>query len=349
MSEKTEKPTPKKIRDAREKGQVAKSKEIVSLALLVVIVLLFWLMSDYYLSHLTELITLPAKFLDAPWQLALSEVGKGILTESFYLLAPIFTVVFITGILSNNLQFGWLFSFTPIKPELKKINPIEGAKKIFAKKNLVEFLKSVIKILTLSIAIYWVIRANMQDLVKIVHCGVECSIPLLGALLLQLFIVVLVVFVILAVLDMVYEKHHHEKELKMSKDEVKREYKETEGNPEIKQQRKQIHKDLLASNIVDNVNNANLLVTNPTHFAVALYYKRGETDLPKVTAKGTDSLAQHMIKLAEEANVPVLRHVWLARQLSAKVGESEFVASELLAAVAEVIKWAEQIKETTEH
>ncbi|WP_281561006.1 type III secretion system export apparatus subunit SctU [Thalassomonas sp. RHCl1] len=348
MSEKTEQPTPKKIRDAREKGQVAQSKEVVSALLMCGIFALFVAMSDFYIRHFAAMIDA----LDAVYELPFRAAFKIILNELFdhaiAMLTPIIILVVIIAIAANVGQFGFLISFESIKPEFKKINPAEGVKKIVSKKSLIEVLKSIVKILFLGFLIYQLITDNINDFVKIPHCGISCLMPLVGSLFIQLFIYSALAFIIIAVFDFYFQKSQHIKQLMMSMDEIQREFKESEGDPEIKGKRKQMHKELMEEEVKPRVKSSTAVITNPTHVAVAIYYEKGVTPLPLVTAMGTDDNAQQMKRWARQADVPIMENIPLARGLLAKAAIDNYIPSDYIAPVVEVLKWVEQLKREQE-
>ncbi|HBN6199818.1 SctU family type III secretion system export apparatus subunit VscU [Vibrio parahaemolyticus] len=337
--EKTEQPTAKKLRDARKKGQVAKSQEIVSSALILALIAVLFAFADYYMSHISALLLLPSELAYQGFQDALIDVAIAIAKEMAYLLAPIILVAALIAIFSNMGQFGFLFSGESIKPDIKKINPVEGAKRIFSLKSVIEFIKSILKVSLLSCIIWVTLRGNINTLMQIPTCGLECVPAVTGVMIKQLMIISSVGFVVIAAADFAYQKFDHTKKLKMSKDEVKREYKEMEGSPEIKSKRRQLHQELQASNQRENVKRSNVLVTNPTHIAVGLYYKKGETPLPVITLMETDAMAKRMIAIAREEGVPVMQKVPLARALYADGNVDQYIPSELIEATAEVLRW----------
>lgn len=344
MSEKTEQPTPKKLRDARKKGQVASSKEVASTALILSILSYLWLMSGAIMDDLRDLMNVPILLLDAPFGFALQQALAGVGSIMVRILVPILGLVIVVAILSYFFQFGLLFSFEPLKPSLKKLNPFEGVKRIVSMKTLVEFIKSIIKITVLFLVLFVVIRDSIRDLVLLPYCGTNCILPVLGNLLRQLIMVAAIVFVIVAAADLLYQRHAHTKKLMMTKDEVKREFKEMEGDPHIKAKRKQIHQEMLAQNIVNSVKRASVVVTNPTRIAVALRYKQGETPLPVVVAKGENLLARRMIEIAREEGVPVMENVPLARALHEQVQIDQYIPADLIEATAEVLRWVARLE-----
>ncbi len=181
-AEKTEQPTAKKLRDARRQGQVVKSKEIVSSALILSLVALLMGFSDYYLEHLGKLLLLPAEYIDLPFRQALETILENLLQELLYLLAPVLLVAALVVVLSHVGQYGFLLSLDSVKPDLKKINPVEGAKKIFSIRSLVEFLKSTLKVALLSLLVWLTLQGNLASLLRIPACGLDCVAPVSGIL-----------------------------------------------------------------------------------------------------------------------------------------------------------------------
>ena len=340
--EKTEQPTPKKLRDARKKGQVAKSKEVSGTFGLVMVLAILWFMSDTYLETIKEMVLLPATVYNENFTYAFKVVTEGILEKSVILILPMVLMVMFGAIFGNVAQFGFLISGESVKPDIKKISPIGGLKKIFAIKNLVEFLKSIIKIVFLSFVVYYVIKDSLGDMMNMPYCGSECILPVTGILLKKLLIYAIVAFIIISVVDFLFEKQQFTKQQKMTKDEVKREYKEMEGSPEIKGKRKEIHQEIL--NEAENTKKSDVVIKNPTHLAIGLHYSQDETPLPIVTVKGRGGRARFIVKIAEAEGIPVLENVPLAHALF-DTDVASYIPSELIEPVAEVFRWVEEIKE----
>jgi type III secretion protein U len=345
MSEKTEQPTPKKIKDARKKGQVAHSKDVVSTALLVAVYGLFFAYGYQMIDDIKDLILLPTHLYELPFRVALKETIEAIMDKSITIVLPFIILVIITGIFANVVQVGPLFSVESVKLDIKKINPIEGFKKIFAMKNLVELIKSIFKIVFLSALIYWVIRSNINDIIKLPYCGSACILPFIGNLMFQIAIVSIIAFVIVGFVDLIFQRYDHTKKLKMTKDEVKREYKDSEGNPEIKGQRKQIHKEMLEGGMIEEIKKSSVVVTNPTHFAVGIEYDEKNISLPIITIKGSNRTAQRIKRIAAKEGIPMVENVPLARALYADGELNNYVPSELIEPVAEVLKWVKQLND----
>ena len=341
-AEKTEEPTPKKLRDARKKGQVAKSKEVSGTLGLIAVVATLWAMSDTYLVTIEEMVLLPAQVYTENFEEALKIVTMGILEKAVMLTIPLVLVAVISAVAGNALQFGFLFAAESIKPDIKKISPIGGLKKIFAIKNLVEFFKSIIKIAFLSFVVYYVIYSTIGDMVNMPYCGSQCILPIVGVLMKKLLLFSMVAFLIIAVVDYLFERKQFMKEQRMTKDEVKREYKESEGSPEIKGKRKEIHQEIIDS--AENTSQSDVVIKNPTHLAIGLRYQQEKTPLPMVTVKGRGGHARFIIKIAEKEGIPVLENVPLAHALY-QLNITDFIPGELIEPVAEVFRWVQEIKE----
>ena len=343
--EKTEQPTSKKLRDAREKGQVANSKDVASTALLVALFAYFFIAWDWIYESCLELIRLPAEFYDVPFAEAYPEIIAASVTKILLLTLPVLGVVMVVGVAANYFQIGALFVLEPMKPDLKKLNPVDKAKQIFSIKNLVEFAKSVFKVAFLGILLFLLIRDSLSALVEVPYSGLDGVLVLLGKLMFLVAIYTSFVYIVIAAIDFGFQRWQHNKQLMMSKDEVKREYKEMEGDPTIKSKRKQLHQEMVMSDNVEKTKKSTVLVTNPTHRAIAIYYEEGETKLPMIMAKGEGALAERMIAAAKEAGIPIMQNVPLAHDLFDHGHIEQYIPTELIEPIAEVLRWVQQIQE----
>ncbi|MDQ5908186.1 MAG: Flagellar biosynthetic protein FlhB [Pseudomonadota bacterium] len=346
MSEKTEQPTPKKLRDARNKGQVASSKDLVSGVIMITLFSFLWISSDFYYHQFKELILLPTLFIGPGFDFGygLQEVLNGILIIMIKMILPPLGLVVIVAIAAHMFQFGLLLAFESLKPDLNKLNPLEGIKKIFAMKNLIELLKSVLKIAFLTILLYYVIRNNLADLLKTPECGLRCVPLVLGAVMKDLVVNTAFALIVIAGADFAFQKFQFIKQLKMSKDEIKQEYKEMEGDPHIKSKRKHLHQEMLSQNMTNSVKKSTVVVTNPTRIAIALEYREGETPLPIVRAKGQNLIAKRIIEIAQQEGIPIMENVPLARALHEQASVDQYIPSDLIQAVAEVLRWVAQLQ-----
>ena len=336
-SDKTEQPTPKRLRDARKKGQVAKSKEVSSAAVIVSLMLLLLLASDFYLGKFEELFETPVWLESVSFEAAFDVMVEEVLKLGLAMLFPVMLIGLLAAVLSNFAQVGVLFAPETIKPDLKKINPAKALKNIFSKKNMVELLKSLLKISFMTYLIGHIIWVNASTIMGIPYCGMNCIMPILGMLFSQVVIYASIAFIVVAAADFVFQKFEHIKGLKMSKDEVKREYKETEGSPEIKGRRRQLFMEIINTQQTSNVKRSSVIVTNPTHLAIGLYYDQERTPLPVVTLKEQGCIAQRIVEIAEQEGIPVMQNVPLAHSLMLDAGLHTYIPDDLIAPVAEVL------------
>jgi type III secretion protein U len=343
--EKTELPTPKKARDARAKGQIARSQEVVTTITLLAVISYIWVASPGINLRLIRLMD----------EVALLAVGdfrvngyNGIVLafrESVLILSPILGVAIFSAIAANYMQFGSIFALENLMPKLEKISPAAGAKRIFAMKNLVENLKSVLKIIFLSILLYFVVRDSIGPFLNALPCGLPCVANVASVFLFKLFSYTAFAFIVVALIDFAYQRHAYTKSLMMSKDEIKREYKESEGDPHIKGKRKQLAFEMVMSDGAQAARKSSAVVINPTHLAICISYRPDETPLPIIVAKGRNIQAHRLRVEAEQAGVPIFRNVPLARALYADTSVDGYVPDELFDAVAEILAWVERNKD----
>ena len=344
--EKTELPTPKKLRDARNKGQVCTSKDIVSSAILIVLfALLGWmgiaLMDDtsVLLHHIGQ------RLAGDPFDATRSTIVLTailIFKHSFIFVA----VAAFIAIVANTAQIGFLFTLDPIKPNLEKLNPAEGAKKIFSAKNFFEFLKNVLKVVFLGYLLYKIIWASVPELLTMCYGTIDDIFPSLKLMLKRLAVYTGFGYIVIAVVDRIFQGRNFTKQMMMTKDEVKREYKEMEGSQEIKQAQRQFRQEILnGPDPVLSTKQASVVVTNPTHLAIGIRYKAEEAPLPRICAIGADRIAKIIRETALAEGIPILEDVPLARALYATGRLEDFVPEDLLEPVAETLKWAKRLQD----
>ncbi|OIO60851.1 MAG: EscU/YscU/HrcU family type III secretion system export apparatus switch protein [Verrucomicrobia bacterium CG_4_10_14_3_um_filter_43_23] len=338
--EKTEDPTDKRLRDARKKGQVAKSADVSSTWLLIVMFVYFAMFKYILLEKFKELVLLPTVFMSQPFEEALPQVVAGMISLFLLLTVPMLLLVAIMGIFINFLQTGPVFSVDPMKPDMKKLNPAAGLKRIFSKKGLVEVLKNTLKTIFLGIVLYYVIKNTIQPLMLIPFSGLNAIFAVMIPVFKNFAISVSMVYIVVAVADLLFQRWQYKKDLMMTKDEVKREYKEMEGDPLIKGERRQLHEELAMSDNVEAVKKSSALITNPTEYAIAIYYEEGKVLLPMVMAKGKGHMAKKMIETALENDIPIMRDVPLAHSLYQQTPEFHYIPEELIEPVAAVLVWA---------
>jgi flagellar biosynthesis protein FlhB len=347
--EKTEQPTDKRLRDARKKGQIAKSQDLTSALMLLTAVCIFWLGG-----------TLMATVLMRTMKNGIETAGsfKGVLTKERALelltqgaldmataLAPWFIFMFLGAILFNYIQVGSLFAVEGLKPELNKLNPAEGFKQKFLKpKQYIELGKTLLKSIITFAVVATVLFAEIPNIAALLSQPAGNVIAYLFALILKIGFYVGLMFVGLAIGDYFLQRFLFMNQMKMSKQEVKQEYKESEGDPLIKWMRKNIHREILSQSLIAAVQEADVVVVNPTHVAVALKYDRANMGAPLVVAKGAELIAKQIREIAKKAEVPMMRDVPLARALY-EIEIDHEVPEELYETVAEVLRWVYTLNE----
>lgn len=266
------------------------------------------------------------------------------LNDVVLLTIPIAGGCAIVGLLVDFLQVGSLFTLDPLIPKLDKLNPIQGFKNMFSKKQIIELLKSVLKISVTGYVVYGVVRDALGMVVGTVSGDARLTMAVMGELLYRVAVRVGLLFFLFAIFDVWFQRRSFMKDMMMSKDEVKREYKESEGDPHHKAKRKELHQEILESAAMENVKGADVVVTNPDHLAIALRYDSEKDQAPTVVARGMDARAQVIKDLAKQHDVAVLRNVPLAHALY-RVELGHEVPEELYDAVAEVLNFVYSLKQ----
>lgn len=343
--EKTEKATPKKLRDARKEGNVAKSKDLSQTLTTLVWALLLVVASGFFAERITVLTQLTWERLPTLSTNDLLQIGLSAGKELLILTVIPLGVVAIAGVLIEFLQAGPVFSLKRITPQFNKLNPAEGAKRIFSLDNLVEVIKSLLKTCVLLLITLVLIYQYLPQIILLPQSSLLTYIKLEHHLLLLMMLWVVALFIGFSLLDWLYQKFSHAKKLRMSKYDVKKEYKQQEGDPQIKGQRRQLHRQWANQDAVQATRSANALLVNPTHISIAIYYQPDETAVPIVSAKGEGDLARLMRETAIQEQVPIVRNIPLARALNYRGEEDDFVPEDMFAAIAEIIAWAERIKQ----
>ena len=344
--EKTEMPTPKKLRDARQKGQVCTSKDIVSTALLVVLMYLAAALCGMFIEEMEQLFAYIGRSYGLSTRDAIREAG-GLSTWIVCKYSFLFVLVAaFVGIASNMVQIGFLFTGEPLKPNLSKLNPAEGFKRIFCMKNFFEFFKNCLKVTFLGYLIYKLIAASYQELLPLCYGTVDDMMPILKVILARLAAYTAFGYIVIAIVDRLFQQRNFTKQMMMTKDEVKREYKEMEGSQEIKQAQRQFRDELLnGPDPVKATKQANVVVTNPTHISVGVRFDATEAPLPRICVMGADRVAKIIRETALAEGIPIMEDVPLARALYAKGRVEEFIPEDFLEPVAEVLKWAKRLED----
>jgi type III secretion protein U len=342
-SNKTEEPTQKRIRDARQKGQVAKSREIPSALSVCGAIVTLWVGWDFFFGRVTQMFDLASGACSLPFEEGFRMAFFGIMTNAAMILGPMILVPALLGVAGHFVQVGFLFSAESVKPDLAKLNPAEGAKKIFSKDNLVEFIKSILKIAFTGTVLAMIFKQFEKDFLKLSWQDTDSLLAFAGYLLKRMTVPVMLMYAAVAAFDYFWQRKSFMSKMRMTKEEVKQEYKEMEGDPLIKSKRRQLHRELAMNAMIEQVKKSTVVVTNPTRKAVALFYDKNGQSLPWVVAKGENLLAKRIIEVAKEAGVPVMENVPLATGLM-ELDMGRYIPSDLIEPVAEVLKWVESLE-----
>lgn len=343
--DKTEPATPKKLSDARKEGQVAKSREVANgLGLLAVfLVLKIWVgnMGNQFLSvfhniynRISDTIVFWHGFM--PKQ-DISTIFKSMLMEAVIIMAPVMIVGFIVAFVSDVMQVGWKPTTKPLRPKWNKLSPLSGFKKIFSANSLIELVKSLAKLGLIAYICYSYLKDKWPLFFTLYDMPLLQAVKLAAETVTDLGIRISAVYMILAAADFMYQKYKFSKDMRMTKQEVKDEYKQSEGDPQIKGKIRQRMQEASRRRMMQNLPQADVVITNPTHYAVAIKYDPKIADAPIVLAKGEDYMAAKIREAAKEHHIEIVENKPLARMLYANVDVGQTVPPELYQAVAEVL------------
>ncbi len=344
--EKTEEATPKKKSEAKKKGQVAKSKELSSTFTLLTSTLLMILLGSYTLSSLKGVLIL---FLNNYITLPLTEYTfKNMLLVSLMrfgmVILPIMVPIMIMGVIASLMQSGFIFTNEPLKPDLKKMNPISGFKKIFSTRSLVDLAKNLAIVTTIAVIAYDFVKSNYLTIMRYGSLKIEAIMVNFGELVIDIFFKITIVMLIISISDYAYQRYKHNKDLKMSMQEIKEEYKQQEGDPQIKSKIRQKQREMASSRMMQAVPDATVVITNPTHLAIAIKYEQGGEGAPIVVAKGADNVAIKIKEIAKENNVPIIENKPLARLIYKDLEIDSEIPADMYQAVAEILALVFKLK-----
>lgn len=346
QSQKTEEPTPKRLQESQEKGQVATSKEVNHWFILLGAAILIGLLAPGIMGDLQQFLT---HFIARPEDLRLEDGGAGILlgrairAVAMIMLLPL-AILVVLAALSSLIQHPPVFSFEPVTPKLEKISVFKGFKRLFSSRSLMEFVKGLLKLTIVGVVATLVVMGDYRSLIQLPLLPVGEVLLLVGRIAATMIVAVLAVMTVIAALDFLYQNSQHIKQLRMSPKEIRDEFKQTEGDPMVKARLRQIRTERARRRMMQAVPEATLVVTNPTHFAVALKYEQDEMEAPVVVAKGADLLAQRIRERATELEIPLVENPPLARALYAGVEIGRPIPPEHYRAVAEVIGYVMRLK-----
>ncbi len=340
--EKTEKASPKRKQDERKKGNVFQSKDVVAAASIIAMFFIIKILAPFLITYMQDLMK---KYIALPninntgdivsMKLITVDAIKYIMVLSM----PVALVSVIVSIVATGAQTRFLFAAEKIKPKFDKMNPLKGIKNMFSMRSIVELIKNLLKVITIGIVVYNGISSEFDYIPQTMGLSLMQSMAFMGNAVWKIVVNIIIVFVFIAAADFGYQWWDYEKNLRMSKQEVKEEYKQMEGNPEIKGKIKEKQRAMAMNRMMQKVPEADVVIKNPTHFAVAVKYDSEKNVAPVVLAKGQDRVALKIIEIAEENNIITVENVPLARALYAKVDLDREIPPEFYQPVAEVLAY----------
>lgn len=345
---KTEKATPKKRSDVRKKGQVAKSIEINTAFLFLFAFSSLKLLGTYMKSSLEQIFfenfqkIQDMEVFFEPYYI--SKYGPYIFLKTMKISGPILIIIMFSGLISSYIQVGWHPTMEPIRPKFNKLNPISGFKRMFSKTSLVELVKAIFKVVVLGFVIYSRIKTEVPNFLRLIDMSLTQILGYVGDLVVSIGIKIAFIFLFMSVADFMYQKYKFEDSIKMTKEEIKEEYKQAEGDPQLKSKIKQKMREISMRRMMHAIPEADVIITNPTHYAVAIKYDPAKGAAPIVIAKGADYIAQKIKEKASESKIEIVENKPLARALYATVEIGDEIPPELYQAVAEVLAFIFSLK-----
>lgn len=344
--ERTETPSSKRREDFRKKGQVAQSREVQAAAMFTLL-LLFWLgFAPIFWQQIQELVTTVWKdsCTYAITTLSLMRLAYTLAIGLGIALAPLFLIALVTGFFATFLQIGWLFTTEPLLPDLSKLDPIKGMARFFSKRALVEVIKSLLKVGLIGWIAFKTVAGEFDDALLLAQMPIDATITYLAKTAALVMAKVAAVMILLAILDYGFTRWELEEKMKMTKQEQKEEMKESEGDPHLKSKIRSIQQQMARRRMMAAVPEADVVITNPTHIAVAIKYEAGKMDAPMVLAKGQELVAEKIREIAREHDIPLVENPPVARLLHAKVEIGQTIPDELFKAVAEILAYVYSLR-----
>lgn len=344
--EKTEEATAQRREDFRRRGQVAQTRELSSVFILLGIAICTWMMGQFFLQQVLDIYELSYTSIQ-PHESGMSVIlplmgSLGL--KAFYIMGPIFLMVVFLTSGSSILQVGFLFSEEALTPDINKINPVSGFKRIFSLRSLMEGLKSILKFLFIGGTAYVILKDSADTMPKLLFLGPAEILAYVSSTVFSLIIGIGGLMLVIALVDFLYQKYAMEEQMKMTKQEVKDEVKTREGDPLIKARIRKIQKEVAQKRMMADVPKADVVITNPTHLACALKYDPEKNAAPILIAKGQDLVAKKIREIAKENNIPVVENKPLARTIFKTMELGQVIPRELFAAVAEVLAYVFRMK-----
>lgn len=346
--DKSEDPTPHRLREAREKGQVAKSREITVAFVLLLAYTCFKYLGQYMMKNLTDTARIIYQLIpEASNNFNMGFAGYALLLALRGLaltVLPIFGIVFLSTFLAEALQTGFVVSMDPLSPKIEKLNPLEGFKKMFSMQGFVELIKSLLKIIIVFYISFTAAREDLPFIIMLSQVQPWDAIALGASIVIKVATRVGIFYIGIAILDYLYKRWEYMRNLRMTKQEVKEEYKRLEGDPQVKQRMRDLQRQAAHQRMMGAVPQADVVVTNPTHIAVALKYKTEEMVAPLLLAKGQRKIAEEIKRIAEANEISIVENEPLARSIYRTTKVNQEIPPDLYQAVAEVLAYVYKIK-----
>lgn len=346
--ERTESATSKRLTEAREKGQIPRSRELATMAMLMTSAAAFMLVGDQIINGLLELLNKNLNIeRDVIFDVqAMPNLFLQSIFDALFIITPFFIFMVIVAILSSLALSGWNFSPSALAFKWEKLDPIKGMKRVFAVRGLIELIKALVKFLIIGSAAVAILYQKSDMFLSLGTKSIDVAISDLGSLLVLSFLTISMTLILLAVIDVPFQVWDNAKQLKMTKQEVRDEMKQTEGNPEVKAKIRQVQREMAQRRMMEHVPNADVIITNPTHYAVALRYDPNNMLAPVLIAKGMDLIAGNIRDVANSHNIPILSSPALARALYYSTELDQEIPIGLFQAVAQVLAYIFHLKET---
>lgn len=345
-SQKTEDPTPKRLEDARKRGQVIFSREVTNWVIFFTATLLVLLAGPGIMADIRDTLK---TFISQAHALPADGGGLKLTLTALVLdisgtLALPFLILIVAAILSGFIQTGPIFTFDPVKPDISKISVFKGYERLFSSRSIMELVKGIVKLLIVSLAGILVLMPYFDGVEHFVGLDFDQSLDDLQSLFAKMMMAVLSVLFVLALMDYIYQRHDFMQKMRMSKQEIKDEFKQTEGDPQVKARLRALREQKARQRMMQAVPEADVVITNPTHYAVALKYDSKAMDAPLMVAKGADLIAQKIKEIAKENKVPIVENAALARTLYDGMEVDQAIPAQHYKAVAEVISYVFKLK-----
>jgi len=347
--ERNEQASPRRREEARNRGQVARSPEVASAAILLACTVLFYFCSGGMVERMMDLTRWTLRDCGTT-PITLSNIEALLWTWAsrlFLIMAPLFLAVVIAGFLANYIQFGFIFSWESLAPKFEKIDPIKGFQKFISLRSLVELVKSLLKMAIVTVIVWFNLRDELDNLIPLMDESLWGILVYTGKVTFRIMITTCWVLIVLAILDYLYQRWEHEKSLRMSRQEVKDEFKQTEGDPIVKARIRRIQREVARKRMMANVPKADVVITNPTHLAVAIRYDPDKMYAPTVVAKGAGHVAEKIREIAGAHKVPIIENKPVAQLLYKTVDVDQAIPEDLYRAVAEILAYVYGLKEKT--